>query len=169
MKIILYFSILSVLIFSCKPNSQESSKAAVSNGFETYGEAITPDGAASVADILVNLKANDSISGKVGGYVTSVCKKKGCWMILSQSPTDSTGLFVKFKDYGFFMPLDCEGSKVVMQGVAYNEVTPVDELKHYAEDEGKSQEEIAKITQPQVENKYLAKGVVMIERKSAGK
>ena len=169
MKIILYFSILFVLIFSCKPNSQESSKAAVSNGFETYGEAITPDGAASVADILVNLKANDSISGKVGGYVTSVCKKKGCWMILSQSPTDSTGLFVKFKDYGFFMPLDCEGSKVVMQGVAYNEVTPVDELKHYAEDEGKSEEEIAKITQPQVENKYLAKGVVMIERKSAGK
>ena len=59
-----------------------------------------------------------STCGKVSGYITSVCKKKGCWMILSHSPTDSTGLFVKFKDYGFFMPLDCEGSRVVMRGVA---------------------------------------------------
>lgn len=161
---------LLIILIACKPNQKENATNANANpGMETYGEAITPEGAVSVADIVTNLASNDTILGKVSGYVTSVCKKKGCWMILSQSPTDSTGLFVKFKDYGFFMPLDCEGSKVVMQGFAFNEVTPVDELKHYAEDEGKSAEEIAKITQPEVEKKYLANGVVMLERKSSGK
>ncbi|MFZ1381114.1 MAG: DUF4920 domain-containing protein [Saprospiraceae bacterium] len=170
MKNRIIFFLLLCLGAACKPNVKESnSTTSATPTADTYGEVITPEGAASVADIMANLQANDSISGKVSGYITSVCKKKGCWMILSHSPTDSTGLFVKFKDYGFFMPLDCEGSRVVMRGVAYNEVTPVDELKHYAEDEGKSAEEIAKITSPQVEKKYMADGVVMVERKSTGK
>ena len=35
------------------------------------------------------------------------------------------------------------------------------ELKHYAEDEGKSEKEIAEITAPKIEYKFLAHGVLI--------
>ena len=103
----------------------------------------------------------DTVYTKVTGKVASVCKEKGCWMNL----TDDNGkeIFVKFKDYGFFMPLDCEGQKLVMHGFATKELTSVDELRHYAEDEGKSAEEIAAITEPKEEYTFLANGVVFVD------
>jgi hypothetical protein len=39
----------------------------------------------------------------------------------------------------------------------------VDDLKHFAEDEGKTPEEIAKITEPKEELKFLASGVKILE------
>jgi Domain of unknown function (DUF4920) len=70
---------------------------------------------------------------------------------------------VQFKDYGFFMPKDISGRKVVMQGYAFKALTPVDELKHYAEDEGKLKEEIEAITEPKEEIKFLASGVLLLD------
>jgi hypothetical protein len=37
----------------------------------------------------------------------------------------------------------------------------VEDLRHYAEDEGKSKEEIAKITEPLVELAFEAEGVII--------
>ena len=48
-----------------------------------------------------------------------------------------------------------------MEGKAYREVTSVDELKHYAEDEGKTPEEIAAIVEPVEELKFMASGVIL--------
>ncbi len=72
-------------------------------------------------------------------------------------------MMVKFKDYGFFVPKDIAGRKVVMEGYAFREVTPVDELRHYAEDEGLSTEEIEAITEPKEELKFLASGVLLLD------
>ena len=44
-----------------------------------------------------------------------------------------------------------------------DEETSVDELKHLAEDAGKSEAEIAKITEPKKEFKFLADGVVIVD------
>ena len=49
-----------------------------------------------------------------------------------------------------------------MDGFAFKEVTPVDELRHYAEDEGMSKEEIAAITEPKEELKFMASGVLLL-------
>ena len=46
-------------------------------------------------------------------------------------------LMVRFKDYGFFMPLDAKGD-VIINGFATISETSVDELRHYAEDAGAS-------------------------------
>lgn len=70
-------------------------------------------------------------------------------------------IFVKFKDYGFFVPLNCEGRTAVMEGWAYKDVQSVEELKHYAFDAGKTQEEIDSITEPEVTYTFLADGVVL--------
>ena len=52
----------------------------------------------------------------------------------------------------------------MIEGVAYKEETSVDELKHYAEDAGKTAEEIAAITEPVSEKKFMATGVVLLDK-----
>ena len=70
---------------------------------------------------------------------------------------------VTFKDYAFFMPKDLSGKHVVIDGFAFVEVTSVDDLRHYAEDGGKSKEEIAAITEPKREVAFEAAGVVILD------
>jgi len=126
----------------------------------TYvGEKINAKGAISVDDLFKKIADKEEIpSVKVEGEVVSVCQVKGCWMRLAA--TDGSELMVKFKDYGFFMPLELTG-KVIMEGKAFRQVTPVDELRHYAEDAGQSAEEIAQITEPEEEILFEAFGVII--------
>lgn len=132
---------------------------------KTFGEPITAKGAITYDDLLKKLDGQDSLAVKVRGAVEGVCQAKGCWMnIVSAKDPSKESMFVKFKDYGFFMPKDIAGREVIMEGYAYREVTPVDELKHYAEDEGKSQAEIDAITQPKVELKFMASGVMLVDQ-----
>lgn len=130
-----------------------------------FGETITADGAISYADLLKKMEENESVQVKVEGLVDAVCQTKGCWMNIAGGEGNED-LFVQFEDYGFFMPKDIAGRKVVMEGKAYREVTTVEELKHFAEDEGKSEEEIAAITEPLEELKFMATGVVLLEEKN---
>jgi hypothetical protein len=129
-----------------------------------FGEKIDAKGMISYDDLLKKLKKTESVETKVYGKVSGVCQVKGCWMTIVSDDPKAPNMFVKFKDYGFFMPLDLAGKNVVMKGSAYREVTSVDELKHYAEDEGKSAAEIAKITQPKEELKFMASGVMILDK-----
>jgi Domain of unknown function (DUF4920) len=132
------------------------------NDGKHFGEAVTAKGAISYDAMLKKMSKNEKLDNvKVEGTVDAVCKVKGCWMNI-KSDAGATPLFVQFKDYGFFMPKDIAGKKVVMVGKAYKEITTVEQLRHFAEDEGKSKEEIAKITKPVEEMKFLANGVLIM-------
>ena len=87
-------------------------------------------------------------------------------MDLGPAAESETAMRVRFKDYGFFVPKDIAGRQAVVEGYAFREVTTVEELRHYAEDEGLSAEEIAKITEPVEEVKFLASGVYLVEATS---
>ncbi len=129
-----------------------------------FGETITEDGAISYEAMLTKMGEADSIPAKVVGKVSAVCQAKGCWMnIVSEDSDQPQEMFVQFKDYGFFMPKDIAGRKVIMDGYAYRDVTSVEDLKHFAQDEGKSQEEIDAITEPVEELKFLASGVILLD------
>ncbi|MEE9440096.1 MAG: DUF4920 domain-containing protein [Saprospiraceae bacterium] len=94
--------------------------------------------------------------------VNAVCQSKGCWMTLTSTDSNEE-VFVKFKNYGFFMPLDLAGQKVIAHGVVSKTSTSIDELRHYAEDAGKTKEEIMAITKPKEEYKMIAEGVVILD------
>ncbi len=126
---------------------------------ESFGDKITADNAVDVKTLPGKVKAGDTLQIKVVGTVQSVCQKKGCWMKMDMG-NDQT-MMVHFKDYGFFVPKDCSGKKLVMEGIAFIDVTTVQQLQHYAEDAGKSKEEIAKITQPEEELTFEASGVLL--------
>jgi len=147
-------------ILSCKKGGEPTHVA--DDGSAYFGEKIDAKNAITYDQLLVQLNGKDTVEAKVLGNIEGVCQVKGCWMNIVSEDKDAESMFVKFKDYGFFMPLDAAGKNVVMRGKAYREVTSVDELRHYAEDEGQSAEEIAKITEPMEELKFLADGVVLL-------
>ena len=84
---------------------------------------------------------------------------KGCWMkIKSEKDT----ILVRFKDYGFFVPKDgIAGDKAIINGKLSIDTLSVTLLRHYAEDAGKSLEEVNKITEPEVSITFLADGVLI--------
>lgn len=177
-RILLPLSIAAISFVACnktaKSAAQANDKKEVSEEaayakFKTsegdnkhFGETIDAAGAISYDDALVRLEKEKGLSGvKVKGEVTAVCQAKGCWMRM-KSEAGKPDMFIKFKDYAFFMPKDLAGQKVAMLGDMYIETTSIEQLKHFAEDAGKSAEEIAKITKPKQEYKFMARGVVIL-------
>ncbi len=161
MKIRLLYALilgLTISFMSCKTTNKPGNSVETK---EYFGEKIKKNKAITAEELAFFLEDNMEFSGQLKGKVESVCKVKGCWMNVSGE--NGGEVFIQFKDYGFFMPMDIEGQEVIMQGKGYYEITTVDELKHYAEDEGKSEEEIAKITEPEKELKFMADGVILLK------
>lgn len=149
-----------VTAVACK---QAPAPVAEEDGIQYFGEKIKADNYVSFDEFVTQVKQKEEVNLKLKAKVESVCQAKGCWMNLVADNGSDDGVFVKFKDYGFFMPKDISGRYVVVEGKGYKEVTPVDELRHYAEDEGLSAEEIAAITEPKEEIKFMASGVALLE------
>lgn len=126
----------------------------------TYGKAITPDEAIPMNELHQKLTNTTAYTGKIEGKVVEVCRKKGCFMKLERASGEP--VMVKFTDYAFFMPQDIVGKTVVVEGNAKVNETSVERLRHYAEDAGKSKEEIAKITAPKKDIVIVADGVVVV-------
>jgi hypothetical protein len=129
-----------------------------------FGAVIDASNAITYDELIPKMATTDSLAVKVSGKVGEVCQKKGCWMMLVSEQPGQPEMRVTFKDYAFFMPKDLTGKRVVMDGYAIVEETPVDLLRHYAEDAGKSKEEIEKITEPKREVAYEASGVLILDK-----
>lgn len=127
-----------------------------------YGKAINKEGAINVYELEGKLRSDSVYTGKIEGEVVAVCKKKGCF-IQVQREGDGAPILVRFKDYGFFMPQDIVGKTVVLEGQAKVKEVSVAQLQHFAEDAGKSAEEIAKITEPKTDVNIVADGVVVVK------
>ena len=122
---------------------------------QTYGAAITPAGALPVA-----LGKSDSARVKLVGKASAVCQAKGCWMTLPIA--DGKEMRVRFRDYAFFVPKDLSGHEVVVSGWAYRSTVPKSELQHYAKDAGKTDQEVAAISQDEQQLTFLADGVRVV-------
>lgn len=133
--------------------------------YQVFGDSISAEGALSKDEMLAKyqtMSLTDTLEVKFASEIISTCKKKGCWMTLNLAEGKET--FVKFKDYAFFVPKEgAENHATIIAGKAFITETSVDELKHYAKDAGKTEEEIATITEPKVEYRFMADGVLIAE------
>ena len=162
MKKLIFLSVFGFVLFSCegtKPAEEKVEQAVAKDVLEFFGDTITQDGAVPANELLSKLKGKDSLQVKIVGTIEEVCQKKGCWMNVKIA--DEQYMRIRFKDYAFFVPKDASGKTAIFDGFAYNDTIPVNELKHYAEDEGKSKEEIAKITKPEISISFEARGVII--------
>lgn len=165
-----YIFIVLALVFSaCKSEKKEKlAKEAIT--FVSFGDKISATNAISKEEMskkFENLQAGDTIDVKFTSTIDAVCQKKGCWI---KVPLDNKKQsFVKFKDYAFFMPFNSAGSEVILNGKAFKREISVKQLQHYAKDAGKSDEEIAKITEPKVTYAFLADGVLLEAKEDEAK
>ena len=96
---------------------------------------------------------------KIEGEIISTCPMKGCWMKIR---AEEDTILVRFKDYGFFVPKQgAEGKSAIVNGNISVDTLSIAQLKHYAEDAGKSKDEISKISKPEITISFLAEGVVI--------
>ena len=154
---------LALLILCCK-----ESPVIDELGMQFFGEKINEENVMDFQSFLAKTESVDSLeNAKLKAKVSEVCQAKGCWMNLVDDGKAESSVFVQFMDYGFFMPKDIAGRQVIVEGVAYKSITTVDELRHYAEDKGQSEEEIAAIVEPKEELKFLASGVILLPEKKA--
>lgn len=130
--------------------------------YASFGEKIASQKAMTKEEMFKkyrNLKVGDTLSVKFKSKIKNVCQKKGCWMSMELPGGEES--FVRFKDYGFFVPLNASEQNAIVSGKAFVDEISVADLKHYAKDEGKSDAEIAKITQPKVTYAFQADGVLI--------
>ena len=148
-------NIFLVLFITPLISLSQSNKLTESLNF--YGEKISTDNVIDYDTFIENSKIVSK--SKIEGTILSSCPKKGCWM---QVKIDSDTIQVTFKDYGFFVPkTGLENKKTILEGYPKQDTISVKMLKHFAEDAGKSQKEIDKITKPEYKISFIANGVII--------
>jgi hypothetical protein len=124
-----------------------------------FGKKISSKPALAATELPKKMDNKETMNARVMGTVESVCQAKGCWMNVKLDNGET--MRVTFRDYGFFVPKDITGKTVVFEGDAQNKIIPVAELRHYAQDAGKSPAEVANITHPKQELTFVADGVIV--------
>lgn len=151
-----------VLLVGCKGETSEQVVESPVSKKEIveFGAGVVATSANSTGEMIKiysDLKDADTLNTAFEATVTEVCQMKGCWMKLDLG-NEQTAM-VRFKDYGFFMPKDLAGKRVVVEGKAFVELVSVEDQRHYAEDAGSTPEEIEAITASQRTYSFEAAGV----------
>jgi hypothetical protein len=159
------FSFILLLAFSssCQQTPQKVVPARQSDQSSTgsFGKEIPSEKAIAAADLISVFAASDTVETIISGNITASCKHTGCWMDLDMGKGET--VHVTFLNESFTIPLDAAGKNAVAQGIAIRELIPVETLQNYAREEGKSEEEVAAITEPVYAYEFIAKGVLIEE------
>jgi hypothetical protein len=148
--------LLSVMTLIAQPPNVPADKGT------EFGEKVSAENAVSVSRMAKAVQGKEGekkMDVKVQGEVTQVCEAEGCWLKMKNG--DET-IMVRMKDHKFLVPTVMKGKTIVVEGVAEYKETSVAQLKHYAEDAGKSKEEIEKIKDPKKEIVLQAKGILVL-------
>jgi len=162
---------LSLLVLSCNETKEKQASTSdvveetqeIAMNYQSFGEKISDENIITPDQMMAKykvMKEGDTTNVKFKAKVNSVCQKMGCWMRLDMGEMES---LVKFRDYRFFMPKDIAGQEVIVQGKAFVELTSIEDLKHRAEDAGKSQKEIDAITDTEFSYSFISEGVLLVE------
>lgn len=151
-------SLIPILVFALFVNAQPPEGPA-DKGMN-FGVATTEKGAITPNELTALLAPKEPKEVKVKGKVVEVCKAEGCW--LRMETANGGTMMIRMKDHKFFVPVSMQGKTIVADGTATLKETTVDMLRHYAEDAGKTKEEIAAIKEPKKEIVLQAKGILVL-------
>ncbi|MCK4872565.1 MAG: DUF4920 domain-containing protein [Phycisphaerales bacterium] len=152
----LRFASCSIVLAACalltgceEANQLQTAKQA---GWNHYGlETRTIGEPVALASI-----SGDEKNVIVEGKIAEVCSGKGCWITVTDGDAE---LFVRFQDYGFFVPRNAQDHRMVMRGSAEEVITTVEQLQEQARNAGRTEEEIAAITEERRTVMFMADSV----------
>jgi len=148
-------ALATIILVACGQNTE------LPNSENFYGNVIDTLNVQTSDEVYAALSSAGTTAAKLEGRILETCSKKGCWMRVA---VEQDTVMVMFKDYGFFVPTSgADGKKTYMEGTAYFDTITVAERQHFAEDAGKSPEEIAAINTPEYTLSFEAEGVIIVE------
>jgi Domain of unknown function (DUF4920) len=163
MKTNILLSICLMALISCNDkNKTIMNKGSNTTAYASFGDSISDKDALTAEEMFKKyetLKKGDTLSVKFKSNINAVCKEKGCWMKLNLGKDKQA--FVKFKDYGFFVPKEASTKEAIVSGKAFVSIVSVNEQKHYAKDDGKSEAAIDSIVSPKTTYSFIAEGVLI--------
>lgn len=149
--------ILSFLVIGAVSQGARAQEAA---DYASVGEPLEITGAGDTgeaAELFGNLQPGDTVSTVFRARVLEVCQARGCWMRLELE--EGRSVMVRFKDYGFFVPMDIAGREVAVGGKAFISEVSEEERRHLARDAGRSETEVKALEGPVREAGFEASGV----------
>lgn len=152
----LLFFVSVIAVGNAQPPDVPAEKGA------KFGAEVTAEKAIPVEDMVKTLETKEGekkMEVKVQGIVVEVCQAEGCWLRMKNG---NDKIMVRMKDHKWFVPTALNGKTIVLEGVAEIKETSVAQLKHYAEDAGKSKAEIDAIKEPKKEVLINAKGILVM-------
>ena len=133
-----------------------SDPVKVTNTYEVFGSDLGKIASPkSLSATIASSATNSEADVVVNASIEQVCQKKGCFFIAQDG--DKTAR-ITFKDYSFFIPTDSKGKNVTIVGKLTKKVLSEEQAKHYAEDAGKSSEEVVG---EQVEYSIVATSIIL--------
>ncbi len=151
--------LFSCLLFVALGAAAQKEKTPAAKGV-VYG-VVAEDGTSISPDEIKARLVDNQYEGQVTAKVVEVCKAEGCWIKVERK--DGTTMMVRARDHAFLMPENIVGKTVLIDGSATVKETSEEMRKHYAEDTGKSKEEIAKIKGSEKDIQFSAKGVKVLD------
>ena len=154
-----------MLVFSCvtedKGNVEESDTIDEVEFGESYGPIeVNINDAISVEEMIADFaNKTDETEYTFEGDMIEICSKAGCWVNIDKGNGET--FMVRFKDHFTIPPATDAGTGAYFHGIAHWDTVSVDLLQHFAEDAGKSAEEIAEITEPKFEMGFEADGITL--------
>jgi hypothetical protein len=125
---------------------------------EHFGAAFTDAKTVSLKDALADVEKFSGKTIKVEGKIADVCQERGCWLVVTDGERE---MRVKFKDYGFFVPKDASGRKVILEGIIEKQTISEDHARHIAQESGGKQDP-SKIKGPHQVVQMTAAGVEIL-------
>jgi len=155
--------LLLLITVSCGQTQQKPGKAetAVTSSTGNFGNEFPSDNAIPAIQVAGIFTDSDTAAITISGKISASCKHTGCWMDLDMG--NNVTIHVTFENESFTIPLDAAGKNAVAEGIAIRELIPVETLRNYAREDGKSDEEVAAITAPVFAYEFIAKGVLIEE------
>ena len=154
MKYTILTFLLIPLLLHCQNLSEDNS-----HNISFHGKKITDNNIQSFQENKIDFLKNNKDDIKIEGKILSTCPMKGCWMRLN---VEKDTMLVRFKNYGFFVPKNgLVGKSAIINGKISVDTISVAQLRHYAEDAGKSNLEISQINKPEITLSFLADGVII--------
>ncbi|HVF90290.1 MAG TPA: DUF4920 domain-containing protein [Blastocatellia bacterium] len=124
-----------------------------------FGAPFTGAPKVKLADAVSDAEKYAGKTVKIEGEIRDVCQMKGCWLVVTDGEKH---IRVTFKDYGFFVPKESTGKKVVLEGVIERKTITEDHARHLAE-ESKEKVDPETIKGPQQVFTLVATGVSIEE------
>lgn len=116
--LILLFLSLSTFVLAQKTGSPPPNPSKTVLKGQTFGEKVVSSNPSESLESIQKKVVEEKSSKKVTleGEVTQVCENKGCWIVINTPQNEK--FLVQMKDYGFFVPKDIRGKKVLLEGIA---------------------------------------------------